>query len=333
MPPEALVQVLSQLTMPTRAEVLHGPGSLDDAGVISMPGGGPALVQTLDFFPPIVDDPRDFGQIAAANALSDIYAMGATPYSALNLVGFPTKELGLKVLTEILAGGADKMQEAKVALLGGHSVEDAEIKYGLAVTGLVAEDAFITNGGARVGDRLILSKPLGMGSVSTAIRKGKASADVTAAAVATMATLNAGAARAMHSVGVDAVTDVTGFGLLGHAGEIADASGVILELSAVSLPLTDGTLELAGAGIVSGGSGRNRKHLGDSVVIDETIPEEMVALAFDSETSGGLLMAVAEDKAEALISALRNEGTPCAQDIGVVAERDPGSGIKLRLTP
>jgi len=196
-----------------------------------MPGGGPALVQTLDFFPPIVDDPRDFGQIAAANALSDIYAMGATPFSALNIVGFPTKELGLEILTEILAGGADKMREANVALLGGHSVEDAEVKYGLAVTGLVEADAFITNGGARPGDRLILTKPLGMGAVSTAIRNGKASADVTAAAVETMATLNAGAARAMQSVGANAVTDVTGFGLLGHAAEIAEASGVILELA------------------------------------------------------------------------------------------------------
>jgi len=298
-----------------------------------MPGGGPALVQTLDFFPPIVDDPRDFGQIAAANALSDIYAMGATPFSALNIVGFPTKELGLEILTEILAGGADKMREANVALLGGHSVEDAEVKYGLAVTGLVEADAFITNGGARPGDRLILTKPLGMGAVSTAIRNGKASADVTAAAVETMATLNAGAARAMQSVGANAVTDVTGFGLLGHAAEIAEASGVILELSAVSLPLTVGALELGSAGIVSGGSGRNRQHLADSVAIDETIPEEIVTLAFDSETSGGLLIAVAEEKSEALVTALRNEGTPCAQDVGRVVDRDPGSGLKLRLTP
>ena len=298
-----------------------------------MPGGGPALVQTLDFFPPIVDDPRDFGQIAAANALSDIYAMGATPFSALNIVGFPTKELGLEILTEILAGGADKMREANVALLGGHSVEDAEVKYGLAVTGLVEADAFITNGGARPGDRLILTKPLGMGAVSTAIRNGKASADVTAAAVETMATLNAGAARAMQSVGANAVTDVTGFGLLGHAAEIAEASGVILELSAVSLPLTVGALELGSAGIVSGGSGRNRQRLADSVAIDETIPEEIVTLAFDSETSGGLLIAVAEEKSEALVTALRNEGTPCAQDVGRVVDRDPGSGLKLRLTP
>ncbi len=212
---------------------------MDDAGIIAL-GDHQALVQSVDFFPPIVDDPRDFGRIAAANALSDLYAMRAMPFCALNLVGFPTKKLGLEVLGEILEGGAEKMREAQVALLGGHSVEDSEVKYGLAVTGLVDPARSLTNDGAEAGDLLVLTKPLGMGAVSTAIQQGKADEKQIEEAIRTMATLNLGASRASEKVEVHAATDITGFGLLGHAAEMARASKLTLVFHWQKLPLTSG---------------------------------------------------------------------------------------------
>ena len=197
--------------MPSREEVLHGPGTLDDAGVVRIPGTDKAIVQTVDFFPPIVDDPREFGRIAAANSLSDIYAMGGLPLSALNIVGFP-EELPMTILGEILSGGAEKMEEANCALLGGHSVRDAEIKYGLAVTGTIDPDHMLTNGGARAGDVLVLTKSLGTGTVSTALNKSEVDADILATATTSMSTLNAAAAQIAMNHGVKSATDVTGFG-------------------------------------------------------------------------------------------------------------------------
>lgn len=297
--------------------MLIGPEDLDDAGVMDL-GDGRVLVQTVDFFPPIVDTPREFGQIAAANALSDIYAMGAVPFSALNIVGFPAKQLGLEVLGEILAGGADKLREAETALIGGHTVEDSEIKYGLSVTGLAQRGDIIANGGAQPGDRLLLSKPLGMGAVSTSIQRDKADPEHVAAAVQTMATLNAGAARAMRSVGARAATDITGFGLLGHASEMARASGQTLRFNAGHLPFTPGARELAGRRILSGGVARTRRYLAGHFAVGSGVPQEVADLAFDAETSGGLLIAVAAERADQLRRALESEGTPCAVDIGEV---------------
>ncbi len=314
--------------MPTRPEVVLGPETFDDAGVIKL-GTGPMLVQTVDFFPPIVDDPMDFGRIAAANSLSDIYAMGATPYCALNIVGFPRKKLDLAVLRAILEGGAEKMREANVALLGGHTVEDAEVKYGLAVTGLVDRQHLRTNAAAKAGDALVLTKPLGMGALSTAIQQEKGSAEDIARAIATMATLNAGAAHALAPLDVHAVTDVTGFGLLGHASEMARAASVTLRFEAAALPFTPGARELAADGVLSGGSARNRSYLGDYAEIAAKVPRENADLAFDSETSGGLLIALPEEHVATLIAALQAEETPCAVRIGKVLPRDGELWVRL----
>lgn len=308
--------------------MILGPDQLDDAGVIDL-GDGRVLVQTVDFFPPIVDTPREFGQIAAANALSDVYAMGALPFSALNIVGFPRKKLEPEVLGEILAGGAEKLQEAGAALLGGHTVEDEEIKYGMAVTGIGQRDAVVANEGAKLGDRLLLSKPLGMGALSTSIQQGKEDPDQIARAIEIMATLNAGAARAMMEVGCHSATDVTGFGLLGHASEIARASGVTLSFKAESLPLAPGARELSRRGILSGGVGRTRRFLTGHQHTADGVPKEIADIAFDAETSGGMLIAVAEDKAEAMRKALENEGTPCAVEVGEVVALDEKIWVKL----
>lgn len=310
--------------------MLHGPETLDDAGVIRT-SDDQALVQTLDFFPPIVDDPFDFGRIAAANALSDVYAMGAEPFCALNIVGFPRKKLPMEVLGEILRGGAEKLAEAGAALLGGHSVEDDEIKYGLAVTGLIHPDEIVKNGGALPGDRLVLTKPLGMGALSTGMQRQKVSDEEIAAAVETMATLNAGAARAMRTVDVHAATDITGFGLLGHANEMAEASDVTLILDAAALPFTPGARSLSERGILSGGTTRNRHFLGERIAIDSAVPGDIAALAFDSETSGGLLIAVPEEQVDSLLAALAEEKTPCAAVIGSVVPAEEGTTIRLQV--
>lgn len=320
--------------MPTRPEVLHGPESLDDAGVIRV--GDTALVQTVDFFPPIVDDPRDFGRIAAANALSDVYAMGGTPLSVLNIVGFPAKTLDLEILGEILAGGSEKIAEAGAALLGGHSVEDQEVKYGLSVTGIVDPDRILTNGRAAPGDRLVLSKPIGMGAVTTSLQKDIAVDAQVAAAVETMATLNAGGLKAIQEIelGLDSpavrsATDVTGFGLVGHATEMARASKTTIRLDLGSIPITLGAEDLAAKKCLSGGAGRNRAYLGDAVVVSPDASSARVDLAFDSETSGGLLIAVAPAHADRLIEALEKHGTPCAAIVGEVLAERPGVAIEL----
>ena len=310
--------------------MLHGAETLDDAGVIRVPGAPhQALVQTIDFFPPIVDDPVDFGRIAAANALSDVYAMGGEPFCALNLVGFPRSKLPMEILGEILKGGAEKLAEANAALLGGHSVEDVEIKYGLAVTGLIHPDKVIKNGGALPGDRLILSKPLGMGALSTAIQRGKATDAEIKAAVATMATLNAGAAAAMRTVDTHAATDITGFGLMGHATEMAEASDVTFVIDAAALPFTPSATELAAKGILSGGTTKNRHFLGEKIAVEAKVPGEIAAIAYDSETSGGLLIAVAEDQVDTLLAALKEHVTPCAVVIGRVIAKEAGTTVKL----
>src|ERR671922_785394 len=249
--------IVAALPRPADPRVLVAADTADDAGVIQLTDEL-AIVQTADFFTPIVDDPYAFGRIAAANALSDVYAMGGRPVSALNLVAYPLAELGADVLREILRGGADAVREAGASVIGGHSIDDPEPKYGMAVTGVVAPGEVLTNAGGRAGDRLVLTKPLGAGAIATAIKRGQADPAVVDAAVAVMTTLNARAAEQARRAGAHALTDVSGFGLLGHVHELAAASGVAAEIDAAAVPAIDGALALLEAGAVAGGSRRNR---------------------------------------------------------------------------
>ncbi len=308
--------------------MLWGPSTLDDAGAIRIDEER-ALLQTVDFFPPIVDNPFDYGRIAAANALSDIYAMGGEPLSVLNLAGFPRRELDLAILTEILNGGSAAIEEAGAALLGGHTVEDAEIKYGLAVTGIVAIDQLTTNQGAQPGDRILLTKPLGTGAVTTSLQQGRSDPEQVKAAVLSMQTLNRGAARAIKAVTSSAVTDVTGFGLLGHASEIARAADVTLTFEATALPLLPGAVELATDGCLSGGAGRSRRFLAERLEIEEGVDEALANLALDAETSGGLLICVPEKQVDDLVAALDREKTTVQAIVGRVEPRRTGTWVRL----
>ncbi|MFT7462809.1 MAG: selenide,water dikinase [Pseudohongiellaceae bacterium] len=328
------MQVLSKLPKQTDPRLLVGSDHFDDAGVarLDVPGlanlgDDIALVQSVDFFPPVVDDPWWFGRIAAANALSDIYAMGATPFSVLNIVAFNTKKLSLDVLGTILEGGASAVAESGAMTLGGHSVEDEGVKFGMAVTGVLRPGKQTTNAAARPGDRLYLTKPLGTGTLTTAARKGKADADHLKVAMESMGALNAAAAQAMIAAGCKAATDITGFGMLGHAHEMAAGSGADVVLSTGALPWLDGSLELARKGWLSGGSARTLEYLGDGVVVEPGVDAELVKIAADSETSGGLLIAVAPEKAAALETEL------AARDVLVshVGEVQAGKGV-VRLT-
>jgi selenide,water dikinase len=289
--------------------VLVGFATSDDAAVYRLTGEL-AAVATVDFFTPVVDDPYDFGRVAAANALSDVYAMGARPVFALSIVGFPTKTLPLDVLGAILRGGADVAREAGIFIVGGHSIDDNEPKYGLAVYGLVHPEHVVRNSTARAGDVLILTKPIGTGIVSQAIKKGAASADEIAAAVAVMTTLNRAASEAMIEVGVHAATDVTGFGLLGHLHELAHASGLVATVEARAVTLVAGARRLAEAGVLPGGSKRNRAFVDPWTRYDGGVDEVIRTILCDAQTSGGLLIAVAPDKAEALLAELCARGVP-----------------------
>ncbi len=281
-----------------------------------------ALVQTVDFFPPIVDDPRWFGRIAAANSLSDVYAMGGKPLTAMNLVGWP-RDLDIEVLGEILAGGLEKIREAGAVLCGGHSVTDHEIKYGLSVTGIVHPQRFWANSGAKVGDVAILTKPLGMGPVATAIKRGQAPAGMVDAAMQQMATLNKAACEALAGTNVHGATDVTGFGLMGHGTEMAQGAGLTLAVEASRLPVLPGALQLVRDGILSGGCNRGRAHLQDRVAIAASVDTDLASLCFDAETSGGLLVAVAEQDAALALRRLRDAGVACAEVIGRFGPRAP----------
>ena len=275
--------------------------------------GGPALVQTVDFFTPIVDDPYLYGQIAAANALSDVYAMGGRPLTALAIAGFPQDGLHTDDIAQIFRGGFDKLREAGVALLGGHTVQDREIKFGYAVTGAVDPKRILTNAGAKPGDRLILTKPLGTGFVGTAIKFGRASNDLIDRAVAQMRTLNKAAAEAIATVGgVHACTDITGFGFAGHASEMAAASHVTIEVDSSALPIIDGVLDIARQN-VAGGLKTNKEHFSPGIEFlsgADHLPEDDLRreLLFDPQTSGGLLIAVADTEAQTVASNLVNAG-------------------------
>lgn len=278
--------------------MLVGFETADDAGVYRL-RDDLAIVQTVDFFTPIVDDPRDFGRIAACNALSDVYAMGATPVCALNLVAFSIEQLGVEILTEILAGGAEIAAEAEMAIVGGHSIDDREPKYGMAVTGVVAPDELIANSGGRAGDALVLTKPLGAGAVSTACKRGLDAP--LQQAVEVMTTLNRDASAAARTAGVHGMTDVTGFGLLGHLHELALASGLAAEVQADTVPAIDGVLELLALPdepAVAGGTRRNRAHAEEFTSFGAEVPEQRLWLMCDAMTSGGLLVALHTEDAD-----------------------------------
>jgi selenide,water dikinase len=289
--------IVAGLPRPSDPRVLVATDTSDDAGVVRLTDEL-ALVQTVDFFTPIVDDPYAFGRIAATNALSDIYAMGATPVSALNLVAYPLETLGPDVLREILRGGADAVAAAGASIVGGHSIDDPEPKYGLAVTGIVHPDEILTNAGGRAGDVLVLTKPLGAGTVATAVKRGLASDELVARAVTVMTTLNDRAAAQARAAGAHALTDVTGFGLLGHVHELAEASGLAATIDAAAVPAIEGVLELlSDERALAGGSRRNRADADTFTTWAPSVPHARRRLVCDAMTSGGLLAAVAPERA------------------------------------
>jgi selenide,water dikinase len=297
--------------------------SLDDAGVYKL-SDDLAIIQTIDFFTPIVDDPYDFGQIAVANALSDVYAMGGKPLTAMNVVCFPTKKLDIAVLKDILKGGIDKMMEAGVTLVGGHSIDDAELKYGLSVTGIVHPKRMITNAGAKVGDKLVITKPLGTGIISTALKAGKASKETIAKVTKYMTALNKKASELMQELEVHACTDITGFGLLGHTCQLAQNSQVGIKVSSSSVPVFTEVEDFAKAGLCPGGLKRNKEFYGKMVEFSKQVPDYIKDILFDPQTSGGLLISLASEDAELLVGRLKKAGISEAAIIGEVISKPIG---------
>jgi selenide,water dikinase len=315
--------VLGKLARQHDANVLVGFDKADDAGVYKI-SADKALVQTVDFFTPVVDDPYTFGQIAATNSLSDVYAMGGRPLSALAIVCFPEKG-DISILEQILAGGLSKMMEAQCTVIGGHSVRDPEIKFGYAVTGMIHPDRIWTNSSAMVLDSLILTKALGTGVISTAIKRGEAKPGWIDAATRSMTTLNSQAAMIAMSdqFHVHSATDITGFGLIGHAREMAMGSGVSLRLRSAALPLLEGALECIQAGFIPGGLKANREFAECMVGYEGGIPEELKTIMFDPQTAGGLLLSVAREDAGSLLAALKAGGLPAAEIGEVLPQGTP----------
>ncbi|OQC52908.1 MAG: Selenide, water dikinase [Deltaproteobacteria bacterium ADurb.Bin022] len=304
--------------------LLSGFEHAEDAGVYKI-SSNLALVQTVDFFTPTVDDPFVFGQIAAVNALNDIYAMGAKPLTAMNIVCFPIKTMDKSILRDVLRGGLDKMREAGVLLVGGHSVEDNEIKYGLSVTGVVHPDKVLYNRGAKAGDKLILTKPLGTGIIGTAIKAQEASAEQIRKAVSMMTSLNKKASEMMVAASdIHACTDITGFGLLGHACEMIEGDTVGLRINSSALPVFDGVRDLMETGFVPGGLYRNRDFRIDQIVKEKSCPDWLFDLLFDPQTAGGLFFSLPADKAQNLVETMRASGITGAAVIGEVVKDHPG---------
>ncbi|OGP56333.1 MAG: selenide, water dikinase SelD [Deltaproteobacteria bacterium RBG_13_52_11] len=323
MGPGDLDRALCGLPLTTHPNLLVGIERADDAGVYKV-RDDLALVQTVDFFTPIVDDPYTFGQIAAANALSDVYAMGGTPITAMNLVAFPIQSMGIEVLRAILRGGLDKMREAEVVLVGGHSVEDQELKYGLAVTGLIHPDAILTNTGAQVGNRIILTKPLGTGIINTAQKGGMASSEAVQRTVELMATLNRRAAEVMRGFHVHACTDVTGFGLLGHLCEMLGDGKIGIKISLDAIPILPKAEEYASMGLVPGGALRNREFYAPKVKGANICPPSLLDILYDPQTSGGLLIAVPEEDAADILRFLQEVGIKDARIIAEIIAKPKG---------
>ena len=312
--PSDLAQVLSKLPIQNSENVIVGFDRSDDAGVFRLTDET-ALVQTVDFFTPVADDPFVYGQVAAINALNDVYAMGGKPLSALSIVCYPQKG-DWDVLGEILAGGQAAMNAEGVIVIGGHSVDDQEMKFGYAVTGVIHPDKVFTNSGARPGDVLILTKPIGTGAINTAVKRGVASDATVAAAILAMTTSAAAASKVMQSVGANACTDVTGFGLLGHAYEMANGSNVTLTVDSTRVPLLPDVLELIAAGMLTRGDKNNRVYVGETVRISDDVSGEMQSALFDPQTAGGLLISLSPENAEHFIAEMPN-----AVVIGSVAEK------------
>jgi selenide,water dikinase len=318
-----LQRVMERVSPATDDRVLIGYGNSDDAGVYLV-RDDLAIVSTVDFFTPIVDDPYDFGRIAATNAISDIYAMGGRPLTALNIVAFP-EDLDLEILARILEGGAAVARKAGVAIVGGHTIKDAEPKYGMAVNGVVDPKRIVTNAGAQIGDTLVLTKPLGTGILTTARKRGAINDAALDEAIAAMTTLNDRASEAMLRAGARAATDVTGFGLLGHAENIARASGVRLRIDAAAVPFMSGVLDFIAQGIVPGGTRHNAETHAAFTDFAPSVPEAVRVGLSDAQTSGGLLICVSPDRAAQLSSDLRANGALAA----VIGEVREGAGIEV----
>ncbi|MGB8910431.1 MAG: selenide, water dikinase SelD [Candidatus Cybelea sp.] len=318
-----LQRVMERVAPATNERVLVGYGSSDDAGVYLLSNDS-ALVSTVDFFTPIVDDPFDFGRIAATNALSDVYAMGGRPLFALNIVAFP-EDLDLDILTQILDGGANVARAAGVAVIGGHTIKDAEPKYGMAVTGIVDPKRIVTNAGARPGDALVLTKPLGTGVLTTALKRGAISPSDLDEAVRAMTTLNDTAAQAMLAAQAHAATDVTGFGLLGHGGGMARASDVRFVIHANAVPFMDRVLELINAGIVPGGTRHNAQTHATFTQFANSVPDAVRVGLSDAQTSGGLLVSIARERLPILVRELQDRGALAA----VIGDVREGAGVEV----
>ncbi|HWN99895.1 MAG TPA: selenide, water dikinase SelD [Blastocatellia bacterium] len=325
LPPSALAKVLSELPIqPFDERVLVGFDLADDAGVFRL-RDDLALVQTVDFFTPIVDDPFDYGRIAALNSINDVWAMGGTPLTALAITCFPKKG-DFSMLGEMMRGGLQVLTENGVALLGGHSVDSDQIMFGYSVTGVIDPRKVAANAGARMGDAIILTKPIGTGVISTAIKFAKASAEVAASSIATMLTSGKDAAAAMNEFEVRGATDVTGFSLMGHSWELARASQVTIEIESKRVPVLEGASELAAAGMLTSGDKTNREYVGDDVKIADDVGKQMQSLLFDPQTAGGLLIAIGSDRAEALLGRLRRS-YPAAAIIGAAVARGDHSVV------
>jgi len=329
---EDLKKALSGLPRIFDPRVLVSSDTCDDAGVFRL-DSRTALVQSVDVFTPVVDDPYVFGQIAAANSVSDIYAMGGRPLTALSIIAFPIERLSPRVMNNMLQGGIDKLREAGVAVLGGHSIKDKEIKFGFAVTGVVRPDKMTVNSKAKPGDRLILTKPLGTGTLSFARQIGRAPDKGLAEAERSMTELNRAAAEAMRAADVTTATDITGFGLAGHLSEIAVQSGVELEVYGEAIPVFEGVLELIRNGVISGAVERNRDYASSFVKLEKGASEDLETLLYDPQTSGGLLIAVRKSKARALLEALKKKGVAQAAVVGRVTRRGPARIVLKTSAP
>lgn len=317
--PEVLASVLAQLPKNTNTDnLLVGLETSDDAAVYRL-NDSSALIQTLDFFTPMIDDPYTFGQIAASNSLSDVYAMGGTPIVAMNIVCFPSCH-DMNVLAEILKGGFDKVKESGALLVGGHTVDDKEPKYGLSVSGTVHPDNVLSNATAKIGDKLILTKPIGVGILNTAMKEGLVEDKISKYVVDVMVHLNKYAAMSFNNIKVNSATDVTGFGLLGHALEMAKASNVSIEINSDEVPIIEGAIEMASMGIIPAGMYRNKEYIGKDVEI-KNIKTEIEDILYDPQTSGGLLVSVSSDLAEELIKDMKKNGSIEAKIIGTVKEK------------
>jgi len=322
-PPADLARVLAGLPPVTDPRLLVGSATGDDAGVFQL-SPGLCLVQTVDVFTPSVDDPYTFGRIAACNSLSDVYAMGGRPLTALSIIGYPLHSLSEQWMVEMLRGGMDALEEAQVTLVGGHSIDDEEIKFGFAVTGLVRPSEMVTNAGAVPGDALLLTKPLGTGIIAFAAQLQRASSEARSAAEAAMTTLNQAAAEVMVEVGARACTDITGFGLLGHLYQMVRESGVTAEIFWQNLPLLPEVWGYASAGLVPGAAERNREYAPEFVALSDGVPEPIVEILYGPETSGGLLFSVPGERAEEALSRLRAAGCRQAAIVGRITQRSEG---------